>query len=42
MVDFENAFRGSFFHHNLKMHGPSCNRGGGIAESSKTGLVHRA
>jgi hypothetical protein len=24
MVYFENAFRWSFFHHNLKMHGPSC------------------
>jgi hypothetical protein len=23
-VNFENAFRWSFFHHNLKMHGPSC------------------
>jgi hypothetical protein len=21
---FENAFRWSFFHHNLKMHGPNC------------------
>jgi hypothetical protein len=24
MVYFENAFRWSYFHHNLKMHGPSC------------------
>jgi hypothetical protein len=24
MVYFENAFRWFFFHHNLKMHGPSC------------------
>jgi hypothetical protein len=26
MVYFESAFRCSFFHHNLKMHGPSCKR----------------
>jgi hypothetical protein len=24
MVYFDNAFRWSYFHHNLKMHGPSC------------------
>jgi hypothetical protein len=24
MVYFENAFHWSFFHHNFKMHGPSC------------------
>jgi hypothetical protein len=26
MVYFENAFCWSFFHHNLKMHGPSCKK----------------
>jgi hypothetical protein len=26
MVYFENAIRWSFFHHNLKMRGPSCKK----------------
>jgi hypothetical protein len=26
MVYFKNAFRWSFFHHSLKMHGPSCKK----------------
>jgi hypothetical protein len=37
MVYFENGFSWSFFHHNLKIHGPSCKIGfefDGILEDS--------
>jgi hypothetical protein len=33
MVYFENAFRWSFFHHNLKMRGPSCKKTTNVRKS---------